>query len=89
MINENSIQPIAAAKIVTTEAFPVIATQATDSPYVGVRTAAEQCACDRTYTVAEKRSCKTRLFKEVMVDNRRKVFMVSNMFCKNNKCNCT
>ena len=34
MINENSIQPIAAAKIVITDAFPVIATQATDSPYV-------------------------------------------------------
>ena len=33
-MNEKSIQPIAAAKIVTTEAFPVIATQATDSPYV-------------------------------------------------------
>ena len=52
-----------------------------------VRTATEQCTCDRTYTVAEKRSCKTRLFKKVMVDNRRKVFMVSNVFCKNNKCN--
>ena len=34
-----------------------------------VRATSEECACDRAYTVAEKRSVKTRVFRKILSDD--------------------
>ena len=53
----------------------------------GVGAATEECACHGTYAVAEEGFVKTGFSKKIAFDDGRNVFVVSNMFRKNNECN--
>ena len=53
----------------------------------GVGAATEECACHGTYAVAEEGFVKTGFSKKIAFDDGRNVFVVSNMFSKNNECN--
>ena len=48
---------------------------------------AEECTCHRTYTVTKKGLIKAGICKEILIDDRREILVVSEMLSEYNECN--
>lgn len=83
---KEALQNIAVSAIVYTDAFPVMATHPTLSPYVVLGHPPKKDPTIEPIPSPENRAAQTGVFYKIAVDYGRKIFVVCDMFCKDHQC---